>query len=31
MSFRDNEAPDPDGQTSMRVAIRDPDECAVTC
>ena len=30
MSFRDNEATDPDGQTSMRVAICDPDECAVT-
>jgi hypothetical protein len=31
MSFPDNEAPDSDGQTSMRLpAIRDPDECAVT-
>jgi len=30
--FLDNEAPGSDGQTSMRVpAIRDPDECAVTC
>jgi len=31
MYFRDNEATDPDGQTSMRVMIRDPVECAVTC
>ena len=31
LMFRDNEAPDSDGQTSMRVAIRDPGECAVTC
>jgi hypothetical protein len=31
MSFTDNEAPESDAQTSMRLAIREPDECAATC